>query len=57
MNPERIINDIDRVLLEESETLDELKRIVDQNGTEVSYEQLVFGWFHDSHLDEGEING
>lgn len=42
---------IDQTLLEEEGKLAELHEIVEQNGSEFSEEQLVFGWFHDSHLD------
>lgn len=42
---------IDAALAEESAKLEELKQVVEQNGTEVSEEQFVYGWFHDYGQD------
>jgi hypothetical protein len=36
---------IDEVLAEESIKLEELKQVVEENGTELTEEQLIFGWF------------
>lgn len=36
---------IDQTLLEESDKLEELRTVVEQNGTEIDEEHFVFGWF------------
>lgn len=42
---EQIIIDIDQVLLEEESKLAEIKKLVEENGTEQTEEQLVFEYF------------
>lgn len=51
-NLEAALRAVDQGLAEQDQAVAEIHTTVEQNGTEVDEGHLVYGWFHDAHLDD-----
>lgn len=46
-----VLRTIDAALADQGQQLEAIRMTAEQNGSEISEEQLVFGWLHNAGLD------